>query len=133
MLGFAPYSPLLIIPIHADLSEEWEPAHGGELRLLPFPLAPPADVAPVAGRLALFCATTTLHRVLPARCNKPRCVLSLWFAGAPEPFPTRYPAWAVQAAKEQSPPISDAVLAFLRRPANARVLCKVRDVACVLL
>ena len=110
----------------ADLSEAWEPAHGGEMRFFPFPLAAPADVAPRAGRLVLFSSTTMLHRVLPARAGVPRCVLSLWFAGAPEAFPTRYPTWAVQAAAANTPPISEAVLAFLRRPANARVLCKVR-------
>ena len=105
-----------------DLSEGWLPEHGGKLRLYPFPLAE-AEVAPEAGRLALFSSTTILHRVLPAT-GTPRCVLSLWFAGASPPFPQRYPAWAERAAADGTPPISPAVLQFLRRPANARVLCK---------
>lgn len=132
----------MLCPVaHADLNEDWAPSHGGELRLFPFPLAA-ADVAPRVGRLALFCSHALLHRVLPARA--PRCVLSLWFAGAPEAFPSRYPAWVTQtaattisnrkddatdAAAAAQPPaaqLSASVLAFLRRPANARVLCKAR-------
>ena len=85
-------------------------------------------MAPQAGRLALFCSTTTLHRVLPATAGVPRCVLSLWFAGAAPPFPQRYPAWAQRVAAQGEPPITAPVLAFLRRPANARVLCKVLHV-----
>jgi hypothetical protein len=138
-----------------DLSEAWAPAHGGQLRLFPFPLGA-CDVAPRVGRLAMFCSTTMLHRVLPA--HAPRCVLSLWFAGAPAPFPTRYPAWLAAAAAgsaagastdagaagdnasggtavptppaappPSASPVSAGVLAFLRRPANARVLCKARN------
>lgn len=106
------------------LSDEWLPEHGGKLRLYPFPLAD-VEVAPEAGQLVLFSSTTTLHRVLPATAGAPRCVLSLWFAGAAPPFPQRYPPWAERCAAEQEPAITPPVLAFLRRPANARVLCKV--------
>lgn len=94
------------------LSEGWQPTHGGELVLVPFPLAPVA-VPPVAATLALFSSTLTPHRVAPS--SAPRCALSLWFAGAPEfPFPRSLPAWAAHPS-----------LAFLRLPSNARVLCKV--------
>lgn len=53
--------------------------------------------------------------------SHPRCVLSIWCAGAKEPaFPSRYPAWVGDghAAAGQ-------VLKFLRSPPNARLLCKV--------
>ena len=63
--------------------------------------------------------------MLPATGAAPRCVLSLWFAGAAPPFPSRYPRWAERCAAALQPQLTPAVLAFLRRPANARVLCKV--------
>lgn len=97
------------------------PSHGGTLRVYPFPLSP-VEVGPLAGSLALFSSTATLHRVLPA--TSPRCALTLWFAGAPHPFPHSYPPWARLAAAALQPPLHPPVLAFLRRPANARVLCK---------
>lgn len=67
----------------------------------------------------LFSSTTVLHRVLPA--FRPRCVLSIWCAGAKEPtFPSRYPSWVADG-----PDGAGQVLSFLRQPANARLLCKV--------
>ena len=105
------------------LSEQWEDRHGGALRIIPFPLAP-VEIAPRAGTLALFSSTTTLHRVLPA--HAPRCVLSLWFTGAKVLFPSRLPAWTGwDGSVSLHPQLTPTVLAFLRRPANARVLLKV--------
>lgn len=59
------------------VTEDWQPGHGGELVLHPYPL-PEAHVRPVSGTLALFCATETLHRVAP--CHGRRVCLSVWFA-----------------------------------------------------
>ena len=72
---------------------------GGELRLFPYPLAH-VDVAPRAGKLALFSSSGMVHRVMPARRGVQRCVLSLWFSGgepeSPSPtFPSRYPSWVL--------------------------------------
>lgn len=43
------------------LNPAWEPHHGGQLRLYPFP-APPVDVEPLHDRLVLFSAARMLHR-----------------------------------------------------------------------
>ena len=76
---------------------------------------------PTAGRLVLFSSTATLHRVLPAA--HPRCVLSIWCAGAKEPlFPSRYPGWVAGALGGGE---ATQLLSFLRTPSNARLLCKV--------
>ncbi|KAK3273795.1 hypothetical protein CYMTET_17982 [Cymbomonas tetramitiformis] len=113
------------------LGENWEATHGGELRLLPFPLAP-VNVAPRAGQLVLFSSVATLHRVMPAKAAVPRCVVSLWFGSGGLPggdletpptdvsgklFPWRYPKWIDPDQAEQ--------LAFLRLPKNADMLTKI--------
>lgn len=95
------------------LSPRWTPDQGGQLRLLPFPFAP-VDVAPSEGTLAVFSSVAVAHQVMPSLA--PRCVLSLWFTGDAPHFPTSFPTWLGESA---------AHLAFLRTPANARVLCKV--------
>ena len=100
------------------LQEAWEERHGGQLQLLPFPFEA-VDVAPLQGRVALFCSHTMPHRVLPARA--PRHVLSLWFAGDATPFPARLPQASLAGCALQP-----AVLAALRVPANARLLAKAR-------
>jgi hypothetical protein len=100
------------------LSTAWTVAAGGQLRLHPFPLAP-VDIEPQAGRLVVFSSTALLHRVLPAHAR--RCVLSLWFSGQHKrPFPSRYPGWVSQQDAQTA-----QLLAFLRCPVNARLLCKV--------
>jgi hypothetical protein len=83
-------------------------------------LTPPSALSHTAGRLVLFSSTATLHRVLPAA--HPRCVLSIWCAGVKEPpFPSRYPGWVASAVGGEA----TQLLAFLRTPSNARLLCKV--------
>ena len=57
------------------LNEDWEAAHGGELRLLPLG-AQALDIAPVFDRLALFSSSDALHRTLPSRA--PRFAVSIW-------------------------------------------------------
>lgn len=98
------------------LGEEWEEAHGGQLRLYPFPLAP-VDVAPRAGTLVLFSSVSSLHRVMPAFA--PRVAISIWLSGesAVPRFPSAYPSWV--AADEA------ASLTFLRTSANVSLLTKV--------
>jgi SM-20-related protein len=65
------------------LNPDWEPAHGGELQLLPFPAARvPLDIAPLHGRLVVFDSRHTLHRVLPSRAPTRACV-TFWFSEAP--------------------------------------------------
>lgn len=43
------------------LNDNWQPHHGGQLRLYPFP-APPVDIPPLGDRLVLFSSTRMLHR-----------------------------------------------------------------------
>ena len=57
------------------LNESWVEAHGGELRLLPFPDAPRA-FPPVAGRVVLFNAHCMLHGTAPTPV--PRYCFTLW-------------------------------------------------------
>ena len=103
------------------LSPDWRESDGGELCLFPFPLDK-RQLSPFEGRLVLFPSVTLLHRVLPSR--QQRACLSLWFAAeAWSPLaslPDRYPNWAAGDDAEAS-----QLLAFLRRPANGRLLCKV--------
>jgi len=103
------------------LSQEWAEGGGGELEAHPFPLAPRA-YAPLAGRLLCFSSVALLHRV--RRCRHRRVCVSLWFSSASSPqpsFPMAYPAWVGAEGGGEAA----ALLAFLRRPANARLLCKV--------
>lgn len=65
------------------LNPDWAPEHGGELRAwTPDGLV---DIAPLAGRLALFRADAVPHAVLPSRA--PRYALTAWYRGA-EAIPT---------------------------------------------
>jgi hypothetical protein len=88
------------------LNEGWQPHHGGQLKLFPWPRAEPLLVAPLAGRLVLFSSTEMLHRVLPAGAE--RCCFTAWLSdnrrraaagGARCPAPARLPAagWRVPA------------------------------------
>lgn len=81
-------------PIHTDSEEtidarkvtaiyycnrrDWEPGHGGELRLYPFPGMGYVDVEPIFDRLCLFSSQKMFHRVLPAQ--KERCCLTIWIS-----------------------------------------------------
>lgn len=56
---------------------EWEPAHGGVLRL--YPEGAPVDVEPVLDRLVVFLSERIEHEVLPAFA--PRLALTAWFYG----------------------------------------------------
>ena len=58
------------------LNPDWTEGDGGELVLYPFP-APPVKIAPLAGRVVLFSAVDTLHRVLPSA--KRRVCFTTWF------------------------------------------------------
>ena len=58
---------------------EWEPAHGGELRL--HLKSGVRDVAPLGGRLLLFWSDSRCpHEVLPA--HRERYAVSIWFSDA---------------------------------------------------
>ncbi|KAJ9454862.1 hypothetical protein DIPPA_13760 [Diplonema papillatum] len=57
------------------LNSDWEPAHGGEVSLLPF-LAPPVVVPPKLGTVVFFRSDRILHRVLPSWA--PRLCFTLW-------------------------------------------------------
>ncbi len=47
------------------LNTDWQPSHGGQLQLFPFPDSP-VEIAPIADRLVLFSSCRMLHRYL---CN----------------------------------------------------------------
>lgn len=99
------------------LNEAWEPSHGGELRLFPFPFET-VDIAPRMGTAALFCATEMLHRVLPARHR--RVCLSVWFATASSTdcsFPSDVPEGLDDNMRR--------TLRFLMQRDNRRLLSKV--------
>jgi len=53
---------------------------GGELRIYPFPAGHVTDIKPVFGRMVLFSACNTFHRVLPSQQEKRTC-LSFMFYG----------------------------------------------------
>ena len=59
------------------LNPNWQSGDGGEIELLPFPLAA-RMVAPLHGRTVVFCSTQTLHRVMPSTAT--RMCISVWFA-----------------------------------------------------
>eukprot|EP00873_Tetraselmis_striata_P006801 jgi/Tetstr1/427065/TSEL_017270.t1 len=61
---------------------KWEPSHGGQLRLYPFPLSPPIDVPPVNDRVVLFSATRMPHRVLPSSAAVQRCCFTCWLSNS---------------------------------------------------
>ncbi|DBA97947.1 TPA: hypothetical protein ACH3X3_012789 [Trebouxia sp. C0006] len=45
------------------LNTDWQPSHGGQLQLFPFPDSP-VEIAPIADRLVLFSSCRMLHRYL---------------------------------------------------------------------
>ena len=57
------------------LNSNWEPEHGGELRL--HLDGQHHDIAPIANRLVLFISADILHEVLPAKAE--RLSLTGWF------------------------------------------------------
>lgn len=59
----------------------WEPAHGGQLKLYPWP-APAVEIAPFHNRLVLFTSHTQLHRVLPSYAPDGRCCFTIWLSQA---------------------------------------------------
>jgi SM-20-related protein len=59
------------------LNPDWEPSHGGLLRL--FPEGGPVDVEPTLDRLVVFLSERIEHEVLPA--HGPRLALTAWFYG----------------------------------------------------
>jgi hypothetical protein len=56
----------------------WEPKHGGELRLYPFPMEQPIDISPVLDRMVLFSSKKMVHRVLP--CYTDRYCFTIWLS-----------------------------------------------------
>uniref|UniRef100_A0A7S0X0K2 Prolyl 4-hydroxylase alpha subunit domain-containing protein n=1 Tax=Chlamydomonas leiostraca TaxID=1034604 RepID=A0A7S0X0K2_9CHLO len=81
-------------PIHADtdasldgrrvtsifyLNPGWQPSHGGQLKLYPWPL-PPVEIAPLHNRLVLFTSHTQLHRVTPSFAPDGRCCFTIWLS-----------------------------------------------------
>eukprot|EP00300_Choanocystis_sp_HF-7_P009980 c16730_g1_i3.p1 GENE.c16730_g1_i3~~c16730_g1_i3.p1 ORF type:complete len:274 (+),score=58.93 c16730_g1_i3:308-1129(+) len=67
------------------LNEHWQPDHGGELVLDPYPY-PPVVVPPTAGTVVLFSSANTLHAVRPT-FHERSCV-TLWLSN-PSRTPTR--------------------------------------------
>ena len=59
------------------LNPEWEPAHGGQLRL--YADEGPVDVEPLLDRLVVFLSERVEHEVLPVQA--PRLALTAWFYG----------------------------------------------------
>ncbi|KAL3160469.1 hypothetical protein ABBQ32_010786 [Trebouxia sp. C0010 RCD-2024] len=59
------------------LNTDWQPSHGGQLQLFPFPDDPVA-IAPIADRLVLFSSCRMLHRVLPSL--KERYCFTIWLS-----------------------------------------------------
>jgi SM-20-related protein len=59
-------------------NRDWEPTHGGVLRLHPEGEAP-VDVFPVLDTLVVFLSARLEHEVLPA--HTPRLALTAWFYG----------------------------------------------------
>ncbi len=59
------------------LNPDWEPDHGGRLRV--FTPEGPRDVAPRLGRLVLFLSDRLEHEVLPV--HAPRFAATAWFQG----------------------------------------------------
>jgi SM-20-related protein len=59
------------------VNPDWEPAHGGLLRL--YPEGGPVDVAPRLDTLVVFLSERLEHEVLPA--HAPRLALTAWFYG----------------------------------------------------
>jgi len=59
------------------LNPEWEPAHGGMLRL--YPGCGPLEVEPSLDRLVVFRSELLEHEVLPA--HAPRLALTAWYYG----------------------------------------------------
>lgn len=55
--------------------------HGGSLRVYPFPPGDPIDVEPYFGRMVLFSACNTYHRVMPSERDSNRLCLSMMFYG----------------------------------------------------
>ncbi|GBF99724.1 hypothetical protein Rsub_12437 [Raphidocelis subcapitata] len=103
------------------LNESWSPGDGGELRLYPFPVAPPVDVAPLAGRLVLFSSTQMHHRVLPSRAR--RYCFTNWLSesrarrAAPSPQPPPPPPQPPQP--QPAPPSGPASAAGAASAASA--------------
>lgn len=62
------------------LNRDWTPDLGGALRIHR-PDAPPLDIHPLAGRVAVFLSDRTLHEVLPARAL--RLSVVGWFRRRP--------------------------------------------------
>eukprot|EP00796_Vickermania_ingenoplastis_P009464 gene9464-6646_t len=64
------------------LTENWSPAVGGELQLMPF-LEPPVTVPPKSNTVALFRSDLILHRTLPLHTagGHVRYCFTVWFDG----------------------------------------------------
>mmetsp|Transcript_22695 Transcript_22695/g.43377 ORF Transcript_22695/g.43377 Transcript_22695/m.43377 type:complete len:351 (-) Transcript_22695:378-1430(-) len=61
------------------LNQDWEPHHGGMLRLYPFPYKP-VDIAPTFNRLVLFSCPNMIHRVLPSTVQR-KC-FTIWYSSS---------------------------------------------------
>jgi len=59
---------------------KWEPEHGGELRLYPFPSRHPVDISPVLDRMVLFSSKKMVHRVLPSFAD--RYCFTIWLSAS---------------------------------------------------
>lgn len=74
-----------LITLIAYFNEDWQPGHGGQLRLYTEPnkgvAGPYIDVAPTFGTVVVFRSAEFWHEVLPAR--KARTSLTGWFRVRP--------------------------------------------------
>lgn len=68
-----------LLTVIAWLNPRWQPHHGGQLRV--WRCDHPTDIAPHAGRVAVFRSDAVPHAVLP--CWAPRVALSGWIRRAP--------------------------------------------------
>ena len=93
------------------LNPGWEPSHGGELVLYPSPLSGAAvTIAPLSGRLVLFHAPSSLHRVRPSFV--PRACVTQWL------FSRDAAATSSSSSSGELgwPPRGDCTLATLHHP-----------------
>ncbi|GLC68387.1 hypothetical protein PLESTF_000685600 [Pleodorina starrii] len=105
------------------LNPGWTEAHGGQLRLYPFP-QPPLDVAPLEDRLVLFASTRMLHRVMPSTAPN-RCCFTIWLSQSRRRAFVRHTP-SLASLEPASLPSEDPAAAarFLMHPSVRQHVCK---------
>lgn len=85
------------------LNPGWDKSQGGALRINPAK-SPPVDVAPKAGRIAMFFADEVMHEVLPSYSD--RHAITVWYYDSNE-----YQA-AVERSARNPPPAADSAISL---------------------